>query len=128
MRVKQDTNINVTVHEMNSNDGNIKLKSTKELPNHLSLIPLNVVPARPIDTSIQEIAENYLKTGKLNKCLDNFLSKDRPNLKKEGDINLSKWGSKQLSRSLLPWMEGIYVCKVRRVQEKPMLAQELYLP
>ena len=37
--VKQDTNINVTVHEMNSNDGNIKLKSTKELPNHLSLIP-----------------------------------------------------------------------------------------
>ena len=40
VRVKQDTNINVTVHEMNSNDGNIKLKSTKELPNHLSLIPL----------------------------------------------------------------------------------------
>ena len=112
VRVKQDTNINVTVHEMNSNDGNIKLKSTKELPSHLSLIPLNVVSARPIDTSIQEIAENYLKTGKLNKCLDNFLSKDRPNLKKEGDVNLSKWGSNTLEAAIeiSSSLDGGYLC------------------
>jgi uncharacterized protein len=97
---------------MNSNDGNIKLKSTKELPSHLSLIPLNIVPARPIDTSIQEIAENYLKTGKLNKCLDNFLSKDRPNLKKEGDVNLSKWGSNTLEAAIeiSSSLDGGYLC------------------
>ena len=112
VRVKQDTNINVTVYEMNSNDGNIKLKSTKELPSHLSLIPLNVVPARPIDTSIQEIAENYLKTGKLNKCLDNFLSKDLPNLKKEGNVNLSEWGSNTLEAAIKisSSLDGGYLC------------------
>ena len=112
VRIKQDTNINVTIHEMNSNDGSIKLKSTKELPTHLSLIPLNVVLAKPIDTSIQEIAENYLKTGKLNKCLDNFLSKDRPNLKKDGDTNLSKWGSNTLEAAIeiSSSLDGGYLC------------------
>ena len=115
---------------MNSNDGNIKLKSTKELPNHLSLIPLNVVPARPIDTSIQEIAENYLKTGKLNKCLDNFLSKDRPNLKRR-EILIYQNGAVILGSSyrdlfFLGWRVSMYARSTGT--GKPMLAQELYLP
>lgn len=100
VRVKQDRAINVSIFKMDSSNGEIVLKSTSDLPSHLSLIPLNIVPARPIDLSIQEIAQTYLQNGSINKCLDNYLSRTRPNLKEELGSDLSSWGKDTLEAAI----------------------------
>ena len=100
VRVKQDSAINVSIFKMDSSKGEIVLKSTSDLPSHLSLIPLNIVPARPIDLSIQEIAQTYLQNGSINKCLDNYLSRTRPNLKEELGSDLSSWGKDTLEAAI----------------------------
>ena len=112
VKLKQDTNISVTIEEMNINDGVIKLKSTSELPSLLSLIPLNVVPPRPIDSSIQEIAHDYLHSGVINKCLDNFLSRSRPNLKEDFGSDLSSCADDILDSAIKisSSLDGGYFC------------------
>ena len=112
IKIKQNTDISVSILEMDSSEGKIVLKSTSDLPSHLSLIPLNVVPARPIDSSIQEIAEAYLKKGSINKCLDNFLSRSRPHLKEDLGTDLSSWGQDTLEAAVKvsSSLDGGYFC------------------
>ena len=112
VRVKQDRAINVSISKMDSSKGEVVLKSTSDLPSHLSLIPLNIVPARPIDSSIQEIAQTYLHNGSINKCLDNYLSRTRPNLKEELGSDLSSWGKDTLEAAIKvsSSLDGGYFC------------------
>ncbi len=111
-KIKQDTSIRVTIEEIDSFNGKVVLKSTAELPSHLSLIPLNTINASPIDSSIREIARGYLEKGTINKCLDNFLSRTRPNLKDEFESDLSSSGKDTLEAAIKvsSSLDGGYFC------------------
>ena len=93
-------------------EGSVKLKSTSNLPNHISLIPLNIVPSSPIDLSIQDIAHDYLHTGKINKCLENFLSRSAPNLSENFGSDLSSYGEDILDSAIniSSCLDGGYFC------------------
>ncbi len=112
VKIKQNTDISVNILEMDSSEGKIVLKSTSDLPSYTSLIPLNIVPAKPIDSSIQEIAGTYLKNGSINKCLENFLSRSRPNLKEDLGTDLSSWGKDTLEAAIKvsSALDGGYFC------------------
>ena len=112
VRVKQNPSINVTIEELNLKKGLIVLKSTSDLPSHLSLVPFRVVSAKPIEESIQQTASEYLKGKKLNPCIDNFLSRNRPNFKKDYGEDLSSWGENTLDSAIkvATELDGGYFC------------------
>jgi len=111
--VKQDPSLRVTVHEIDVDTGTCLLKSTtKELPYFLSLIPFKVVNPGVIEDSIRSIATTYLQSGEIRPCLKNYLNKERPTLKIQGDKNLSNWGKDSLESALniTTNLENGYLC------------------
>ena len=112
VRVKQDPSLNATIEELNLEKGLILLKSTSELPRHLSLIPYKFISARPIEESIQQTASEYLKGKKLNPCIDNFLLRNRPNFKNDYGEDLSTWGKNTLDSAIkvATELDGGYFC------------------
>ena len=112
VRVKQDTLINVTIEKLNLDKGLIVLKSTSDLPSHISLVPFRVVSAKPIEESIQETASEYLKGKRLNPCLENFLSRRRPNFATDLGEDLSNWGEDILDSAIkiATELDGGYFC------------------
>ena len=112
VRVKQNPSINVTIEELNLSKGLIVLKSTSDLPSHLSLVPFRVVSAKPIEESIQQTASEYIKGKALNPCLENFLSRSRPNFKNDFGEDLSSWGENTLDSAIkvTKELEGGYFC------------------
>lgn len=111
--VKQDPSLRVTVHEIDVDTGTCLLKSTaKELPSFLSLVPFKVVQPGVIEDSIRSIATSYLQSGEIKPCLENYLNKERPNLKNQGTNDLSNWGKDPLESTIniTDNLEDGYLC------------------
>jgi len=101
VRVKQDPSLRVSVHEIDPETGTCLLKSTaKKLPNFLSLIPFNVVQPGVVEDSVRSIATKYLQSCEIKLCLENYLNKERPRLKIQGDEDFSNWGQDSLESAL----------------------------
>lgn len=92
-RVKQDSEISVTIHDLDLKKGICILKTTKpSLPKQLSLISFDLVAAPNIEANIKDIATKYIETGYLKPCIKNLLDRSRPYTSKEGPKDFSKWG------------------------------------
>lgn len=99
--VKQDPSLNATIYDINPVKGTCVLKTTSDkMPNFLSLVPFKVVNPGVIEKSIEKTATAYLQSGEIKPCLENFLSRSRPRLKVDGEIDLSKWGENPLESCL----------------------------
>ena len=100
------------IYALDLKEGLLKIKSTSELPNHLTLIPRDQYFGGPIQDSIQKIASEYLEGNELNPCLENFLSRKRPNFKKDHDEDLSSWGKNTLDSAIrvATELDGGYFC------------------
>ena len=78
----------------------IQASEIAQIPSHLSLVPFRVVSAQPIEESIQQTATEYIKGKALNPCLENFLSRSRPNFKNDLGEDLSSWGADTLDSAI----------------------------
>lgn len=99
--VKQIPSVNTTIYDINPAKGTCVLKTTSgEMPNLISLVPFNVVNPGVIEKSIENTATTYIQSGKIKPCLENYLSRSRPRLKIDDEIDLSKWGENPLEACL----------------------------
>lgn len=111
--LKQDTQISMTIHEIDYSNATCVLKTTaKELPDYISVINWKIISPRAIEDSIRNITTRYLQKGDIKSCLQNYLDKSRPKLKEEGDSNLAKWGDSSLSalKKIAFNLDGGYLC------------------
>ena len=111
--LKQDTQISMTIHEIDYSNATCILKTTaKELPDYISVINWKIISPRAIEDSIRNITTRYLQKGDIKSCLQNYLDKSRPKLKEEGDSNLAKWGDSSLSalKKIAFNLDGGYLC------------------
>ena len=100
VKIKSNPELSVTLHSIDSEKGTLELKSTKELPNVVSLIPYNHVPPKVIEESLLNITKRYYETEKIKPCLETFFKKERPTLKNDREPNLINWGKDILSSSI----------------------------
>ena len=74
-----------SVHSADLEDGRIAFASSADLPDAMSVIPVDQVRARPIPESIREVAGNILDgTGETSAILD-FLDRRRPRIHANAD-------------------------------------------
>ena len=113
LKAKQNIDLNISIHDIDPDEGLIILKSTaKELPSLLSLIPCSVISPKPISLRIEEIMNAYLKDGELHTCVEHFLLRQRPSFKNEYGDDISQWKDSTLESLMLAVSElnESYLC------------------
>ena len=102
LKVKQNIDLNISIHDLDSDKGLITLKSTApELPSVLSLIPCSVISPKPISTRIEEIMNAYFQENELKTCVEHFLLRQRPSFQNEYGQNISQWCDSTLESLIL---------------------------
>ena len=113
LKAKQNTDLNISIHELDPVKGIITLKSTaKELPSLLSLIPCSVISAKPISTRLEEIMYSYLNEDALKTSVQHLLLRQRPVFLNDHENDLSKWADSTLDSLILAISElnNSYFC------------------
>ncbi|MDC0922484.1 TM0106 family RecB-like putative nuclease [Gammaproteobacteria bacterium] len=113
LKAKQNTELNISIHELDPEEGLITLKSTaSELPSLLSLIPCSVVRAKPISTRLEEIMYSYLNEDALKTSVQHLLKRQRPVFLNDHGNDLSKWADSTLDSLILAISElnNSYFC------------------
>ncbi len=81
--IATELNTHITIESMDEEGRTLTIRRGKKngpLPGHLSLIPDEIVGAKPIVESIERTVRDYLSTGHLPRALDDFLHRRRPRI------------------------------------------------
>ena len=102
LKLKQNIDLNVSIHDIDSAEGLVTLKTTaKSLPSIVSLIPCSVINPKPISTRIEEIMNAYVIDMSLKTCVEHFLLRQRPAFKTDYGEDLSQWAPTTLESLIL---------------------------